>query len=512
METTQSPPSSSAPFNDVVADKMDGDGTANGREMANGGTPTSTNNGIVENANGGENETNKVDEDQAEEEEEEQVKHVRELVRRKRRRARARLSGPAWEAGVKGAADWNANVLRDRYLRGPWYWDPNSRSPQLFREWNLAGTPAMLQLDALAKYLLPLTPEQQSALLAAYTAAAAAGPTTPLSANPTTLPLPIQPTSSALSSDASSGRKQRGKRARPKGPHCRMCLKEESAEGALIRCTECKDQYHPDCLELKKENIPKMMSFGWRCMHCKKCETCKDTGDEEKLLFCDACDRGFHTFCLSPPLKRPPIGGWFCRECVECKSCGGKTAGKAKSCRWHRGYTMCEMCYKRYKHNKYCPVCTLVYQDRDARNPALLRSCVSCRHCVHAGCDGNFAGVTSPYQCPPCRKKGAKLPTRTESEDEEDEEEEEESRNKSRNKSKKRKGHKKKGKKEEEEDEEDEEDEDEEEEEEDRKNKSGRSPVDGKRKRKSRGGEKEERAVSPGRGERRSKRTRAGEP
>jgi hypothetical protein len=237
METTQSPPSSSVPFNDVVADKMDGDGTANGREMANGGTPTSTNNGIGENANGGENETNKVDEEEAEEEEEEQVKHVRELVRRKRRRARARLSGPAWEAGVKGAADWNANVLRDRYLRGPWYWDPNSRSPQvprvvschcvcrviacvvcrvvcrcvcrvrtqltqsvvqLFREWNLAGTPAMLQLDALAKYLLPLTPEQQSALLAAYTAAAA-GPTTPLSANPTTLPLPIQPTSSALS-------------------------------------------------------------------------------------------------------------------------------------------------------------------------------------------------------------------------------------------------------------------------------------------------------------------------
>ena len=69
-----------------------------------------------------------------------------------------------------------------------------------------------------------------------------------------------------------------------------MCLKEESAEGALIRCTECKDQYHPDCLELKKENIPKMMSFGWRCMHCKKCETCKDTGDEEKVRM-HACVR-----------------------------------------------------------------------------------------------------------------------------------------------------------------------------------------------------------------------------
>ncbi len=139
-------------------------------------------------ANGAENETiSKADEEEAEEEEEEQGQA------RPRARARARLSGPAWEAGVKDAADWNANVLRDRYLRGPWYWDPNSRSPQVPRVcrvscvvslrvscvvslrvscvvcahssrkalcscsgWNLAGTPAMLQLDALAKYLLPL--------------------------------------------------------------------------------------------------------------------------------------------------------------------------------------------------------------------------------------------------------------------------------------------------------------------------------------------------------------------
>ncbi len=51
-----------------------------------------------------------------------------------------------------------------------------------------------------------------------------------------------------------------------------------------------------------------MRSYGWRCMHCKACERCGDSGHEQHLLFCDACDRGYHTFCLTPALKRPPTG------------------------------------------------------------------------------------------------------------------------------------------------------------------------------------------------------------
>jgi hypothetical protein len=481
------------------------------------GAPFIENGGSVPGGEGDE-EGNK---DENENEEDEQVKHVRELVRRKRRRARAPLSGPAWEAGVKGAAEWNGNLLRDRYLRGPWYWDPHSRSPQVFRQWLLSRTPAVAQVEALASYLLPLAPDQQSAVLAAYMIGPTGAPLATASSAAPSSAQSAQPSPTSLGEG--SAKKARGKRQRPKGPHCRMCLKEES-EPALIRCTECKDQYHPDCLELKKENIPKMVSFGWRCMHCKKCETCRDTGNEEKLLFCDACDRGFHTFCLSPPLKRPPNGGWFCLECVECKSCGGRTAGKAKSCRWHRGYTMCEMCYKRFKHDKYCPVCSLVYQDRDARDPSRMRSCANCRHAVHASCDGDFAEAESPYVCPPCRKKGVKgknlkaaVSGDEEEEDKEEEEKEKKKKAKARSprkktggdKKEKKDGRKKKGKKSESE----EEDEEEEDEEEDRKKKGkkggGRSPVDGKRKRKSAGGEKEgrgKRELSP-----RSKRSKAGE-
>jgi len=333
-----------------------------------------------------------------EEEEEAQVKHVRELVRRKRRRARARLSGPAWEAVVKGATEWNSGILRERFIRGPWYWDPHSRSSQLYRRWSLSRTPNMIQLEALATYLHPLTPDQQSTVLTAYMAG-------PAAQNAATHSATFSPAPSASGGDSTTSKKARGKRARPKGPHCRMCLKEELDESMLMRCTECNDQYHPDCLELKKENIPKMMSFGWRCMHCKKCETCKDTGDEEKLLFCDACDRGFHTFCLKPPLKRPPSGGWFCVECVECKSCGTKKPGKGKTCRWHRGYTMCEVCYKRFKHKKYCPVCLLAYKTQESNLPDNMRSCASCQHSVHITCDPSLSGTDSAYVCPPCRKK-----------------------------------------------------------------------------------------------------------
>lgn len=46
-----------------------------------------------------------------------------------------------------------------------------------------------------------------------------------------------------------------------------------------------------------------------------KCKTCKKSGDAEKLLLCDKCDKGYHMYCLKPPLKRVPRGDWFCESC-----------------------------------------------------------------------------------------------------------------------------------------------------------------------------------------------------
>ena len=45
-------------------------------------------------------------------------------------------------------------------------------------------------------------------------------------------------------------------------------------------------------------------------------ESCQfSIGDAEKMLLCDGCDRGFHMYCLKPPVKKIPEGDWFCTDC-----------------------------------------------------------------------------------------------------------------------------------------------------------------------------------------------------
>eukprot|EP00064_Thunnus_orientalis_P015791 superscaffoldBa00002998_g15850 len=36
----------------------------------------------------------------------------------------------------------------------------------------------------------------------------------------------------------------------------------------------------------------------------------------DQLLFCDDCDRGYHMYCLSPPMSEPPEGSWSCHLCL----------------------------------------------------------------------------------------------------------------------------------------------------------------------------------------------------
>ena len=34
-----------------------------------------------------------------------------------------------------------------------------------------------------------------------------------------------------------------------------------------------------------------------------RCRTCRRKGQEDKMLLCDGCDRGYHMFCLKPEVK-----------------------------------------------------------------------------------------------------------------------------------------------------------------------------------------------------------------
>lgn len=46
------------------------------------------------------------------------------------------------------------------------------------------------------------------------------------------------------------------------------------------------------------------------------CEQCRSGLHGEVMLLCDRCNRGWHTYCLSPPLKKIPPGNWYCLECL----------------------------------------------------------------------------------------------------------------------------------------------------------------------------------------------------
>ncbi|TKR71657.1 hypothetical protein L596_019221 [Steinernema carpocapsae] len=55
--------------------------------------------------------------------------------------------------------------------------------------------------------------------------------------------------------------------------------------------------------------------YGWQCIECKSCAICGTSDNDDKLLFCDDCDRGMHLYCLNPPLEKTPENAWSCHLC-----------------------------------------------------------------------------------------------------------------------------------------------------------------------------------------------------
>ncbi|XP_057315338.1 bromodomain adjacent to zinc finger domain protein 1A-like isoform X2 [Hydractinia symbiolongicarpus] len=84
------------------------------------------------------------------------------------------------------------------------------------------------------------------------------------------------------------------------------------------------------CLSRWEESLLKCTSFSQVFVHLNtldrsviwdksiqntRCRMCRRKGNEEEMLLCDGCDRGFHMGCLKPPLKAVPKGDWFCHDC-----------------------------------------------------------------------------------------------------------------------------------------------------------------------------------------------------
>uniref|UniRef100_A0A6I8NE30 PHD finger protein 10 n=2 Tax=Ornithorhynchus anatinus TaxID=9258 RepID=A0A6I8NE30_ORNAN len=99
---------------------------------------------------------------------------------------------------------------------------------------------------------------------------------------------------------------------------CGICLKgkESNKKGkaeSLIHCSQCDNSGHPSCLDMTTELVSMIKTYPWQCMECKTCIICGQPHHEEEMMFCDVCDRGYHTFCVG--LGAIPSGRWICDCC-----------------------------------------------------------------------------------------------------------------------------------------------------------------------------------------------------
>ncbi|XP_068255850.1 PHD finger protein 10 isoform X1 [Nyctibius grandis] len=140
---------------------------------------------------------------------------------------------------------------------------------------------------------------------------------------------PLDPELPALDSDGDSddaeeGRGDEKRKTKGNSPKvipnaiCGICLKgkESNKKGkaeALIHCSQCDNSGHPSCLDMTPELVAMIKTYPWQCMECKTCIICGQPHHEEEMMFCDDCDRGYHTFCVG--LDAIPSGRWICDCC-----------------------------------------------------------------------------------------------------------------------------------------------------------------------------------------------------
>ncbi|XP_075213329.1 zinc finger protein ubi-d4-like isoform X3 [Lycorma delicatula] len=111
-------------------------------------------------------------------------------------------------------------------------------------------------------------------------------------------------------------------RAAP-SPYCDFCLgdavvnKKSGQPEELVSCSDCGRSGHPTCLQFTANMIISVRKYRWQCIECKCCSICGNSDNDDQLLFCDDCDRGYHMYCLAPPLSSPPEGSWSCRLCLK---------------------------------------------------------------------------------------------------------------------------------------------------------------------------------------------------
>ncbi|CAH3182614.1 unnamed protein product [Porites lobata] len=103
--------------------------------------------------------------------------------------------------------------------------------------------------------------------------------------------------------------------------YCDFCLgdvyenKKTGQPEELLSCADCGRSGHPTCLQFTGKLTESVKKYKWQCIECKSCTLCGTSDNDDQLLFCDDCDRGYHMYCLKPPMVKPPEGHWICKLC-----------------------------------------------------------------------------------------------------------------------------------------------------------------------------------------------------
>ncbi len=187
---------------------------------------------------------------------------------------------------------------------------------------------------------------------------------------------------------------------------CLVCGSWPSKEEALY-CRDCGDCFHTYCaMDARTRKIPKERRHMWRCPACRICEVCGGEEEWDKIMICEECDRGFHTFCLKPKITDVPSDGWKCNDCVQCVSCGLKHSGTRKDI-WRKDCTLCVQCFGLWEKKHYCPICKVVWRKEDNDEKAV--ECDTCKKWVHPACGGiddakyqAMQDEEEPWNCPKC--------------------------------------------------------------------------------------------------------------
>lgn len=189
---------------------------------------------------------------------------------------------------------------------------------------------------------------------------------------------------------------------------------------SLIHCSECENSGHPTCLDMSPQLVKIIKTYSWQCMECKRCTLCNDPHDEDKMLFCDECDRGYHSFCVG--LTQIPIGRWICDKCGMCASCLKRVPGpEGSAAKWKHEFTMpaggedpqflqtlCISCSRLFRNGNFCPICLKVYRNDETDLPMVC--CDVCDRWTHTDCEGidektykELSKSKSKYKCALCR-------------------------------------------------------------------------------------------------------------